>query len=290
MSLIAHRWSATPAPVGDFTVLRALPKRERRIVGPVCFLDHMGPHTSVGTATGGVAPHPHIGLSTVTWLFDGEVLHRDSLGTVQLIRPGEVNWMTAGTGIAHSERTPPHLVGKTSTMHGLQMWVALPPDREDGPPSFQHASAGQLPLLEDGGVSLRLVLGEWNSQRSPVALASPTFYAVATLEPGATLELETRFTERALYVVDGDVSLDGTALGKSELAILEPGAEGCVTALTPARIALFGGEPLEGPRHMWWNFVSSRKERLEEARLAWKERRWPTIPGDDQERIEAPGR
>lgn len=288
MALVSLRWAARPASVGDFEVRRALPRRERRLVGPVCFLDHMGPHTSVGTAEGGVLPHPHIGLSTVTWLFEGEVLHRDSLGTVQRIRPGEVNWMTAGAGIAHSERTPPHLVGRTSTLHGLQMWVALPLAAEEGPPSFQHASRDALPQLEQPGVSVCVVLGAWAGARSPIALASPTFYAVATLEAGRQLELPTDVPERAVYVVSGDVSLEGQRFGAGELAVLEPGAQGCVTAQTAARVALFGGEPLEGPRHMWWNFVSSRKERLDAARADWKARRWPTIPGDDQTRVEGP--
>jgi redox-sensitive bicupin YhaK (pirin superfamily) len=225
----------------------------------------------------------------VTYLFEGEVLHRDSLGTEQLITPGDVNWMTAGRGIVHSERTPAHLIGKSSTMHGLQIWTALPLDAEETAPSFQHVGKAQLPTLEEGGVSLRVVLGRWNGLESPVKLTSPTFYVVADLEAGATLDLPTEFSDRAVYVVEGTVGLDGQSLERTQLAVLEKNVAGCVTALTRARIAVLGGEPLEGPRFMWWNFVSSRKERLEEAKADWKGRRFPLVPGDSEDRIPMPG-
>lgn len=289
MALVSLLLQGKQAPVGDFQVVRALPQRERRLVGPFCFLDHMGPHTAVGTAGSGVGPHPHIGLSTVTYLFEGEVLHRDSLGTEQLITPGDVNWMTAGRGIAHSERTPAHLVGRSSTMHGLQIWCALPADAEECEPSFQHVGKAELPLLEAQGASVRVVLGRWDGAASPVKVTSPTFYVVAELEAGATLELPTEFSERAVYVVDGTVGLDGQSLERTQLAVLEPKAAGCLTALTAARVAVLGGEPLEGPRFMWWNFVSSRKERLEQAKADWKHRRFPLIPGDSEDRIPMPG-
>jgi|APLak6261678615_1056124.scaffolds.fasta_scaffold00191_4 hypothetical protein len=289
MSLLSLKLTAKAAPVGDFQVLRALPQRERRLVGPFCFLDHMGPHTAIGTAGGGVGPHPHIGLSTVTYLFEGETLHRDSLGTEQLITPGDVNWMTSGRGIVHSERTPAHLLGKPSTMHGLQVWVALPLDAEEAAPSFQHAPKTALPLMEENGASLRVVLGEWLGARSPVKLASPTFYVVAELEAGAELELPSQHPERAVYVVDGDVGLDGASFTRGELAVLTPGESGTLTALTKSRVAVLGGAPLEGPRFMWWNFVSSRKERLEQAKDDWKHRRFPLIPGDSEDRIPMPG-
>lgn len=289
MALISLLLQGKSAPVGDFSVVRALPQRERRLVGPFCFLDHMGPHTAVGGPGSGVGPHPHIGLSTVTYLFEGEVLHRDSLGTEQLITPGDVNWMTAGAGIVHSERTPAHLVGKPSTLHGLQIWCSLPADAEENAPSFQHVGKADLPSLEENGVSLRVVLGRWKGLQSPVRVTSPTFYVIADLEPGAELELPTEFTDRAVYVVEGTVGIDGQSLERTQLAVLEPKVEGCVSAISKARIAVLGGEPLEGPRFMWWNFVSSRKERLEVAKADWKGRRFPLVPGDSDDRIPMPG-
>ena len=289
MSLLSLLLQARSAPVGDFQVMRALPQRERRTVGPFCFLDHMGPHTSVGSATSGVGPHPHIGLSTVTYLFEGELLHRDSLGSEQLITPGDVNWMTAGRGIAHSERSPAPGHGKPMTLHGLQIWVALPLAAEEAEPSFQHAPKSSLPSFDEDGVALRVVLGAWRGATSPVRLASPTFYVVAELEAGAELALPTEHPERAVYVVDGDVGLEGQSLSRTQLAVLAPKAEGTLTALTKSRVAIFGGEALEGPRFMWWNFVSSRKERLEQAKADWKHRRFPLIPGDSVDRIPMPG-
>ncbi len=288
MALVELVLQAKQAPVGDFVVSRALPQRERRIVGPFCFVDHMGPHESVGTAQSGVGPHPHIGLSTVTYLFEGEVLHRDSLGTEQRITPGDVNLMTAGRGIVHSERTPADRLGQRARMHGLQTWLALPLSAEEGDPSFQHAPKASLPLLDDTGVSGRLLLGEWAQLRSPVRLTSPTVYLVADLEPGAQLELPTQYAERAVYVVDGDVSLEGTSFARGALAVLSRGVSGCVSANTQARIAVLGGEPLEGPRFMSWNFVSSRKERLAQAAADWRAGRFPPVPGDDGPRIELP--
>jgi redox-sensitive bicupin YhaK (pirin superfamily) len=277
------------SPVGDFEVVRALPQRERRLVGPFCFIDHMGPHTAVGTGDSGVGPHPHIGLATVTWLFEGEVLHRDSLGTAQLIRPGDVNWMTAGRGIVHSERTPAHLQGVPSTMEGLQVWVGLPLDQEEAEPSFQHVPKAELPAHAEGGVDLRVVLGSWRGARSPVRLASPTLYVIAELEAGAELVIPPEARDRGVYVVSGDVGVDGAALSRYQLGVLTPGGEATLTALTPSRVAVFGGEPLEGPRHMWWNFVSSRRERLEQAKADWKHRRFPLVPGDEHARIPMPG-
>ena len=277
MSLIQLKLAAKRAPVGDFEVLRALPQREHRFVGPFCFVDHMGPHTSLATADGGVGPHPHIGLSTVTFLFEGEVLHRDSIGSVQRIVPGDVNLMTAGRGIVHSERTPSAVVGQQQTLHGLQLWVGLPLALEEMAPTFQHAPRETLPLLDDGTVKTRVLLGEWTGARSPVKLTSPTFYVVAELEAGAQLEVPTQYSERCVYVVNGDISLEGTALSRGELAVLTPGVSGCVTAQTSSRIAILGGEPLDGPRFMSWNFVSSRKERLEQAMHDWRNGRFPPL-------------
>lgn len=289
MSSIELVLSGKRAPVGDFEVVRALPQRERRFVGPFCFLDHMGPHTAVGTADSGVGPHPHIGLATVTYLFDGEVHHRDSLGSSQLIRPGDVNWMTAGRGIVHSERTPAHLVGVPSTMHGLQIWVGLPRELEEREPSFQHVPKTSLPTDDTDGVSLRVVLGTWRGASSPVRLASPTFYIVAELEAGAELVLPAEFPERAVYVIEGTVGLGDTSVAQHQVAVLAPGREPTLCAITASRVAFLGGEPLDGPRFMWWNFVSSSKERLEEAKRDWKHRRFPLIPGDEVARIPMPG-
>ena len=289
MSALEQVLTGKPAPVGDFHVVRALPQVGRRLVGPFCFLDHMGPATSVGHAKSGVGPHPHIGLATVTYLFDGDTLHRDSLGTVQRIRPGDVNWMSAGRGIVHSERTPPERFGHSIPMHGLQLWVALPAHLEESAPSFQHASRESLPSCEADGVAVRVVLGEWEALRSPIQVSSPTLFVVAELEPGAQLDVPTAAAERAVYVVSGDVGIEGTAVSTHQLAVLTPGEVATLSALTPARVAIIGGAPLEGPRFMLWNWVSSRKERLEQARLDWKHGRFPLIPGDSDERIPGPG-
>ena len=289
MPLVQQKLNAKASLVGTLEVRRALPQRERRFVGPFCFIDHMGPHTSLGVVGGGVGPHPHIGLATVTYLFDGEILHHDSLGTAQRITPGDVNWMTAGRGIVHSERTPEDRIGQMNTTHGLQVWVGLPLAQEEAEPTFQHAPKGSLPQLDEGGLRLRVVLGSWQGATSPIRLASPTLYAVAELGPDASLPLLNAAQERAVYVVEGVVELDGGTLHRGELAVLTPGQEGALTAITRARVAVLGGEPLDGPRFMLWNFVSSRKERLERAKDDWIHRRFPTIPGDDQERVPFPG-
>lgn len=275
--------------VGDFTVRRVIPQRERRFVGPFCFLDHMGPHTAIGTADSGVAPHPHIGLATVTYLLSGAILHRDSLGTEQLITPGDVNWMTAGRGIVHSERTPPSLLGQESTLHGLQFWVALPMGEEESAPSFQHQPRAALPVEEGDGVSLRVVLGQWKRERSPVKLASPLTLAVAELDAGAELELDVLHPERALYVIDGEVRLGTEGFGAGELAVLGAGEAGAVTAVTNARVAFLAGAPLDGPRYLLWNFVASSRERLVKAREDWVAGvRFEDVPGDPGPRVPFP--
>ncbi|MFT3714076.1 MAG: pirin family protein [Archangium sp.] len=289
MPLVETRLSSKPATVGDFTVRRVIPQRERRFVGPFCFLDHMGPHTTTGTAEGGVAPHPHIGLATVTYLFDGEILHRDSLGTEQRISPGDVNWMTAGNGIVHSERTPPSLIGRSYTLHGLQFWVALPLSREEGPPSFQHAARSSLPVVEGDGVSLRVVLGQWGSLTSPVAIASPLTLAIAELDAGAELDLDTLHPERAVYVVDGEARFGNDGFKEGELAVLGASERGTVTALTNTRLAFMAGAPLDGPRHLLWNFVASSREKLAQAREDWISGvRFKDVPGDAGPRIPFP--
>ncbi len=287
--MLLTRLTAQPAHVADFEVRRVLPQVGRRAVGPICFLDHMGPHRAVGREGGGVGPHPHIGLSTVTYLFEGAALHRDSLGTEQRITPGDVNWMTAGRGIVHAERTPPEWWGRELGLHGLQLWVALPAALEECEPSFQHVGSSALPKLEPPGVSLAVVLGEWGAARSPVVTSSPTLFAVATLEAGAQLDVPNHVSERAVYVVSGDVSVDGQAFSRFELGVLPAGAERCITAHSDARVAVLGGEPLEGPRFMWWNFVSSRRERLEQAKADWLHRRFPRIASEGDARVPMPG-
>ena len=280
---IELRLTAKPAMADALPVARALPRRERRFVGPFCFLDHFGPHEDVGRADGGVAPHPHIGLATVTYLFDGAILHHDSLGTAQRIVPGDVNWMTAGRGIVHSERTPADRVGVASTSHGLQIWVALPLAHEDDAPSFQHAPAASLPVIDLPGARLRVLLGAWAGVASPVRVWSPLTYVIAELAAGARLDVPAFQPERALYVVDGELALDGEAapLGHHELAVLTPDAPATLHARAATRVALFGGAPLDGPRYMLWNFVASTKARLDQARLDWIARRFPTIAADD---------
>lgn len=289
MALIELRLASKSAAVGDFMVSRALPQVQRRFVGPFCFVDHMGPHTHVGRADGGVWPHPHIGLSTVTYLFDGELLHRDSLGTEQLVRPGDVNWMTAGRGIVHSERTPAHLVGQASTVHGLQLWVGLPKADEECAPSFQHVEKARLPLRDDGDVQVRVVLGAWDGLVSPVKVSSPLFYVVAELDAGAELTVPAHFEQRALYVVEGDLGVDGEAISARELVVLTPGEAGTVCANVKTRVAILGGAPFPEPRFMLWNFVSSRRERLEDAKREWIARRFPVVPGDSEARVPYPG-
>lgn len=270
--------------LGDgFTVRRALPSAQRRTVGPFVFFDEMGPALLAPGRGLDVRPHPHIGLATVTYLFEGEILHRDSLGSVQPIRPGEVNWMTAGRGIVHSERTPPQLRAGGSRLAGVQVWVALPAAHEEAPPAFAHHGRQELPLLQDGGAEVRLVLGEWAGARSPVRLFSETLQADVKLAPGARLALPTGPAERAVYLVSGRVLLDGQPFEPGRLLVLAPGRE-LVALAGPegARLVLFGGEPLEGPRHVWWNFVSSSRERIEQARADWREGRFDAVPGETE--------
>jgi redox-sensitive bicupin YhaK (pirin superfamily) len=275
--------------LGDgFMVRRLLPSVARRMVGPFIFFDQMGPaQLEVGKGLD-VRPHPHIHLSTVTYLFRGDILHRDSLGTEQLITPGAVNWMTAGRGIVHSERSPSAARAAGVAVHGLQLWVALPTAHEETAPSFQHVPARDLPELERPGARLKLIAGEAFGARAPVEVHSPLFYIDAELEGGATLEVPAEHEQRAVYVVSGAVSLDGKPHGTGAMLVLRPHVAARLTALEPARVMLLGGAPLDGERFMFWNFVSSSREKLEAAKLAWKERRFPTVPGDDVEFIPLP--
>lgn len=276
--------------LGDFEVRRALPSAQRRMVGPFVFLDEMGPaEFRAGTGVD-VRPHPHIGLATVTYLFDGEITHRDSLGTFVAIRPGEVNWMTAGRGIVHSERTAPERRVNGDTLHGLQCWVALPADKEEIDPSFFHRNADELPFVTDNGFTARVIAGHAFGARSPVVTASDTVFADVVMEAGTTIPLDPDYEERAIYVVSGEIEIAGDRFTGPKLLVFRPGDRIAVRAVTASHIAILGGAALEGPRHIWWNFVSSRKERIEQAKEDWKAARFDIVPGDEKEFIPLPER
>lgn len=272
--------------LGDgFNVRRALPHKDRRMVGPFVFLDQMGPHVFNPGQGIDVRPHPHIGLSTVTYLLSGEIRHRDSLGTVQDIRPGEVNWMTAGKGIVHSERTGPQERATGSMLSGLQCWVALPRAMEEKAPSFTHIGADRLPIEEGEGVTARIIAGDYFARRSPVPVESPMFYVDLALQPGARLTLPAEYPEQALYVVDGtlDLGRDGV-FAAGQLVVIKPGARLTVGAggNAGARVMLLGGEPMDGPRYLTWNFVSSSEERIEQAKEDWRAQRFAQVPGETE--------
>lgn len=270
---------------GGFEVRRALPSHQRRMVGPFVFLDHMGPHVFSAGEGLDVRPHPHICLATVTYLLDGEIVHRDSLGTVQAIRPGEVNWMTAGKGIVHSERTAPEMREPGSTLSGLQCWVALPRNREEAEPSFSHTRADELPVVEGEGATARIIAGRFFGRTSPVPTLSELFYVDLTLQPGARLTMPSEYAEQALYVVDGSLDLgrDGR-FEAGQLLVLKPGASITLGAggSAGARAMLLGGETMDGPRYLTWNFVASSMERIEQAKEDWKAQAFPKIPGESE--------
>jgi redox-sensitive bicupin YhaK (pirin superfamily) len=276
--------------LGDFEVRRALPSAQRRMVGPFVFLDEMGPAEFRAGSGLDVRPHPHIGLATVTYLFDGEITHRDSLGTFAAIRPGEVNWMTAGRGIVHSERTAPERRAGGDTLHGLQCWVALPADREEIEPSFFHRDAAELPLVSDRGFSARVIAGAAFGARSPVVTASDTIFADVRMDADVTIPLDPDYEERAIYIVDGEIEIRGDRFTAPKLLVFRPGDRITVRAVTASHIAILGGAALEGPRHIWWNFVSSRKDRIEQAKADWKAARFAIVPGDEVEFIPLPDR
>jgi redox-sensitive bicupin YhaK (pirin superfamily) len=269
----------------DFQVRRALPSAQRRMVGPFVFLDQMGPHTLPPERGLDVRPHPHIGLATVTYLFDGELLHRDSLGTVQRIRPGELNWMTAGRGIVHSERTPPEHRRLGSSLFGLQCWVALPSRYEEVTPSFAHFGAEDLPNEDGEGVSIRVIAGEFFGRRSPAPTLSPMCYVDVQLRPQAALQVPAIYSEQAIYVVEGRLEIGSAGtFDAGQLLILKSGTKPTVRAAdsAPARFMLLGGEPMDGPRYLAWNFVSSSTERIERAKEDWHAGRFPRVPGENE--------
>ncbi len=270
--------------LGGFGVRRVLPAVGMQTVGPFIFFDHMGPAVfSVGQGVE-VRPHPHIGLATVTYLYEGAFMHRDSLGSAQVIRPGDVNWMVAGRGIVHSERTPPELrePDGTARAHGIQTWVALPVAHEEVEPSFAHHPAATLPEIRKPGAVLRVIAGEAWGHRAPARVYSPTLYVDAAMEQGATVDLPDDHEQRAAYVATGQLMVEGTRQVPGQMIVFEPGRNVRIEATAASRVMLLGGAPLDGQRRIWWNFVSSSRERIERAKADWRDERFAPVPGDDE--------
>lgn len=268
--------------LGGFQVRRAVPAVQARSVGPFVFVDHMGPAAFPPGQGIDVRPHPHIGLATVTFLWAGRIGHRDTLGTIQDIGPGDVNWMTAGRGIAHSERTPAALREGGHPLHGMQTWVALPKADEDTAPAFHHHPAATLPRIERSGALLRVVAGRGYGEESPVRVFADTLYVAIDLAPDAQIELDAQHRQRALYVLEGDAQLDGVDILAMHLVLLDEGVRHRLRAKTPLKAMLLGGEPLDGPRHLWWNFVSSSKDRIEQAKHDWLVGNFGEVPGETE--------
>ncbi len=269
---------------GGFMVRRLLPAPQRQGVGPFVFFDHFGPITTRPEDNHDVRPHPHIGLATVTYLFEGAMLHRDTLGSVQRIEPGAINWMTAGRGVVHSERRPPDLRNADHVVHGLQLWVALPKTHEESAPGFNHAPAEALPTVSQSGAQIRVLIGRAFGERSPVETFAPTLYLDIAMSSGGTLSLpgDETAVERGIYSVDNPLIVDGTFVPAFTLAVMTPGKAANIVAPEGARCAVIGGEPLDGPRFIWWNFVSSSKERIERAKEDWAAQRMGQIDGEHE--------
>jgi redox-sensitive bicupin YhaK (pirin superfamily) len=273
--------------LGGFSVRRVLPAPERRHVGPFVFFDHMGPAEFPAGRGIDVRPHPHIGLATVTYLFEGEILHRDSLGSLQAIRPGAVNWMTAGRGIVHSERTAAEQLAMPRRLHGIQTWVALPLAHEEDEPAFRHVPADRLPVFREGDAELRLIAAF--ARPAPFETVVDLFYLEARIAPGGRLVLPAALGERCVYLVAGEATIAGRPVAPTEMAVLADGTDVTLTAGSEgAHAMLAGGAPLDAPRTIWWNFVSSSKARIEQAKSDWREGRFPTVPGDETEFIPLP--
>jgi hypothetical protein len=268
--------------IGEFTVRRALPAQARQAVGPFIFFDQMGPAVFGPNQALDVRPHPHIGLSTITWLFEGEIRHKDSLGSDLVIRPGEVNWMTSGRGIVHSERSPESQRKAGARLSGIQAWVALPKPQEEREPSFQHYTSDLIPRLEDQGIALALIVGSAFGKTSPVVTASPTLYAELRLDQGSRFQFPVLAEEQAVYVAEGAVEIAGSEFKEGTLAVLKPDMATQLTALSDSRCMLLGGDALDGPRHLWWNFVASSLERLEQAKDDWRNGRFAMVAGDPE--------
>jgi redox-sensitive bicupin YhaK (pirin superfamily) len=275
--------------LGDgFTVRRLLPALLARHVGPFVFFDHMGPADFAPGKGMDVRPHPHIGLATITWLFEGSIRHRDSLGSLADIRPGEVNWMTAGRGIVHSERTPPDARRDGQRLHGIQLWVALPREDAEVAPEFHHHDADALPRIRRDGAQLLLIAGHAYGERSPVKVFAPMFLIEASLAAGAVLDWPDGHAERGVYVIEGEVDWDGVVVGTDRMAVQGARVAPPLRSRGPGRVILFGGAPLDGERHLWWNFVASSRERIEQAKADWAAGRFGVVPGDEGEFIPLP--
>jgi redox-sensitive bicupin YhaK (pirin superfamily) len=286
--LIIHALQPVTHDLGGFKVHRTLPHKERTMVGPFVFFDQMGPaHLPPGDGID-VRPHPHINLSTVTYLFAGAIDHRDSLGTFRTIEPGAVNLMTAGTGIVHSERSPAEARSPGPELSGIQTWLALPDGKEEIAPAFEHVAAADMPIVSASGVSARVIMGSLWGATSPVTAHAPTIYADIGLDPDASIPIDADADERAVYVAAGDATLDGMTLDPMVLYVLRPGTTATLRSAGGARVMLCGGGAFATPRHVWWNFVSSSRDRIRTAREDWKAGRFPTVPGDDLESIPIP--
>jgi redox-sensitive bicupin YhaK (pirin superfamily) len=268
--------------LGGFKVQRLLPAFPNKMVGPFIFFDHFGPASFDRGQGADVRPHPHIGLATVTYLFEGAMMHRDSLGTVQRIEPGDVNWMTAGRGIVHSERSPPEERAAGHRLHGLQSWVALPKDHERVEPSFSHQAKAALPAMRRPGISMRLLAGSLFGERAPTPTFSPIFYVAVEMEEGARLDIPPEHDERGVYVVDGDVSVGGATAPPHRLAVLPAGETLTVLAHSAARVMLLGGAKMDGDRTIWWNFVASSRELIDQASERWRSQDFPAVPGETE--------
>jgi redox-sensitive bicupin YhaK (pirin superfamily) len=274
--------------LGGFTVGRVLPSAKRQMVVPFILFDQAGPAEVLVSEKFDVRPHPHIGLATVTYIHIGEIVHRDSVGSQQTIRPGDVNWMTAGRGIAHSERAPEEARGTRQNLMGFQTWVALPRDREEAAPAFTHHDKDDLPVIGADGATARLIAGSLYGETSPVGTFSDMFYADVKLDAGARLPIDVDHEERAAYLIEGSVEIGGDRFQAGRLVVFRPGEAFTIEAVTPVRLMLLGGEGMDGPRHIWWNFVSSSKDRIEAAKNDWKLGRFDKVFSDEKDFIPLP--
>lgn len=280
---VRERLEGQSHDLGDgFMIRRLLPSPSRHAVGPFVFMDHLGPLQLSATQAMDIRPHPHIGLATVTYLWEGRIEHKDALGNTQVIEPGAVNWMNAGCGIVHSERTAAADRGRAQILHGLQLWAALPLEHERSAPSFEHTDAAALPQLSVAGASVRVVAGSAYGARSPVSTLSRLFCVDARVPKGKNLRVPDEHVQRAAYLVEGDMHVDGEPLNPGELVMFEPGATVGLSASADSHVVLLGGAPLDAPRYLWWNYVASSEVLLEEARQAWREQRYAMVEGDPE--------
>jgi redox-sensitive bicupin YhaK (pirin superfamily) len=274
--------------LGGFSVARILPAIRRKTVGPFIFFDHMPPRDFLSGEGMDVRPHPHIALATVTYLFEGEFVHRDSLGFEEIVRPGDINWMTAGRGIVHSERTAPERRLSGGRSHGIQLWVALPREHEETDPAFHHHDKNELPCVESPGYTARVLIGEAYGKRSPVRIFSPMFYVDVEAKAGSSVDLPLEYDERAVYLLSGAIRYGGESFDHPQMIIFKKNFPIRLSIETEARFVLLGGAPLDGPRFIWWNFIASSQDRIEQAKRDWKEGRFPKIPGDADDFIPLP--